>query len=138
MLFVLLSVLNAYAATTPSKTSNCDDVKNYADVSLPELQNLVNQDKVFLIDANSAESFKEHYIGKENHIAKDHVVNFGAVEKNLATALPPQKDTLIVAYCGGLKCVAWQKAAKAACKLHYTNIKHFAPGITGWVPNNKS
>jgi rhodanese-related sulfurtransferase len=39
---------------------------------------------------------------------------------------------MIVAYCGGPACTAWKKAAQDACKLGYTNIKHFKEGISGW------
>ena len=46
--------------------------------------------------------------------------------------LPADKNALIVAYCGGPKCGAWKKAAKAAAALGYTNIKHFSGGISGW------
>ena len=40
---------------------------------------------------------------------------------------------LIVAYCGGPKCMAYKAAATAALKLGYTNVKHLPDGIKGWV-----
>jgi rhodanese-related sulfurtransferase len=35
-------------------------------------------------------------------------------------------------------CTAWQRAAKAACEMGYTNIRHFSEGIKGWEKSNKS
>jgi rhodanese-related sulfurtransferase len=46
--------------------------------------------------------------------------------------LPKDKNALVVAYCGGPKCKAYEAAAKAAEKLGYTNIKHLTAGISGW------
>ena len=59
-------------------------------------------------------------------------LNFAAIKDNLASSLPKKKDALIIAYCGNPKCGAYLKAAKAAEKLGYTNIKHMAAGISGW------
>jgi len=46
--------------------------------------------------------------------------------------LPADKAALVVAYCGGPKCMAYQAGADAAMKLGYTNVKHFPGGISGW------
>ena len=59
-------------------------------------------------------------------------MNFAAIEDKLAASLPADKSTLIVAYCGNPKCPAYLRAAKAAKKLGYTNVKHMAEGISGW------
>jgi rhodanese-related sulfurtransferase len=37
-----------------------------------------------------------------------------------------------IAYCGNPKCGAYLRAAKAAQKLGYTNIKHMSAGISSW------
>ncbi|MDZ4288977.1 MAG: rhodanese-like domain-containing protein, partial [Prosthecobacter sp.] len=51
---------------------------------------------------------------------------------SLASALPKDKNALVVAYCGGPSCNAYQAAAKAAAALGYTNVKHLTAGISGW------
>ena len=51
---------------------------------------------------------------------------------DLKSMTQEQKDALIIAYCGNPQCGAYVKAAKAAQKLGYTNIKHMAAGISGW------
>ena len=52
--------------------------------------------------------------------------------KNLAKLLPKDKNTLVVAYCGGPGCSAYKRGAAAAEKLGYKNIKHLSAGISGW------
>ena len=46
--------------------------------------------------------------------------------------LPKNKDTLLIFYCGGLKCKLSHKSAKKAVALGYTNVKVFAEGFPGY------
>ncbi|MBL9134982.1 MAG: rhodanese-like domain-containing protein [Verrucomicrobiales bacterium] len=97
----------------------------FPDISVKEVKNLIKDKKVTLIDVNGSDSY-----------AKRHVptaLDFDAIEKDLAKHLPADKDALIVAYCGGPKCKAYQAAANAAEKLGYKNVKHMSAGISGWV-----
>ncbi len=97
----------------------------YPDISVAEVKAAIKAKKITLIDVNGSDSY-----------AKKHVpgaLNFDEVEKDLAKALPADKDALIVAYCGGPKCSAYKAAADAAGKLGYKNVKHMSAGISGWV-----
>lgn len=97
----------------------------FADVSVKEVKALVKEKKATIIDVNGSDSY-----------AKRHVpgaLDFDVIEKDLAKALPADKDSLIIAYCGGPKCNAYQAAAKAAAELGYKNVKHMSAGISGWV-----
>lgn len=96
----------------------------WADVSIKELKTAISEKKVTIIDVNGSESYKQGHI--------PGAIDFDAAEDKLATVLPKDKDALIVAYCGGPKCKAYQSAAKAAQKLGYKNIKHLSVGISGW------
>ena len=49
--------------------------------------------------------------------------------------LPKDKKTLLIYYCGGLKCALSHKSAFAAEKLGYTNIKVYAAGYPDWKKN---
>jgi len=127
----LLSVLLASAtfADVAEKKVNCKDEKNYPLIEKSELTSLVNQKKtdpnaVFVVDVNSKDSFEKTKIPT--------AINFGIEGKNFTSKLPADKNSLIVAYCGGPKCTAWKKAAEVACNQGYKNIKHFKGGITGW------
>ena len=96
----------------------------YPDISIKEVKALVASKKAVFIDVNGTESY-----------AKGHVpgaLDFDAIEKDLAKALPADKSSLIVAYCGGPRCKAYKAAAEAAEKLGYKNVKHMSAGISGW------
>ena len=119
---ILLFQLNVFAA------SNCNKEENYPNVTKAELEKIVNNKSATIIDVNDDESFKSSHV--------PGAIHFASVEKNFATALPADKSAEIVAYCGGPMCTAWKKAARKACEMGYTNIKHFKEGIKGW--NKKS
>ncbi len=46
--------------------------------------------------------------------------------------LPKDKNTLLIFYCGGLKCKLSHKSARKAEKLGYNNVKVFATGFPAW------
>ena len=96
----------------------------FPDISVTEVKALAESKKAVIIDVNGSESF-----------AKGHIpgaVDFASVKDKLASVLPKDKNTPIVAYCGGPKCKAYQAAATAAEKLGYKNIKHMSAGLSGW------
>lgn len=96
----------------------------YPDISINKLKKAIEDGKVTVIDVNGSSSY-----------AKGHIpgaIDFAANSENLAAKLPAEKDALIVAYCGGPACSAYQRAASAAEKLGYTNVKHLSAGIAGW------
>ncbi|HEU5078240.1 MAG TPA: rhodanese-like domain-containing protein [Opitutaceae bacterium] len=97
----------------------------YPDISEKDLQAAIASKSVVLLDANGSDSYREAHI--------PGAIDFIAQEKQIGNLLPANKDALIVAYCGNEQCTAYKAAAKTAEKLGYTNIKHFAPGIQGWV-----
>jgi len=96
---------------------------DYPDVTIDQLNKAIKDNSVVLLDANGTSSF-----------AKGHIpgaIDFASV-KDLSAKLPKDKNTLIVAYCGGPRCMAYKKAAQAAKELGYTNVKHLSAGISGW------
>lgn len=96
----------------------------FADISVTEVKALTESKKAVIIDVNGSESYAKGRI--------PGALDYAAIKGNLASALPKDKNTLIVAYCGGPKCKAYQAAANAAEKLGYKNIKHMSAGISGW------
>ncbi|MCB1089194.1 MAG: rhodanese-like domain-containing protein [Verrucomicrobiae bacterium] len=96
----------------------------YPDISINELKAAIKDGKVTVIDVNGSSSY-----------AKGHIP--GAIDfrstKDLAAALPKEKDALVVAYCGGPSCSAYKAAATKAEELGYTNVKHLSAGISGWL-----
>ena len=96
----------------------------FPDVSITEVKALAESKKAVIIDVNGTESYKKGRV--------PGALNFDDIKGKLADTLPKDKNTPIVAYCGGPKCKAYQAAATAAEKLGYKNIKHMSAGISGW------
>ena len=96
----------------------------FPDISITDLKSAIEGKKVTVIDVNGSDSYKKGHIPT--------AINYDAAKDSLASALPKEKDALVVAYCGGPKCQAYQAAAKAAKQLGYTNVKHLSAGIAGW------
>lgn len=96
----------------------------YPDISITELKSAIESKKVTVIDANGTDSFKGGHI--------PGAVDFATTKAKLSEVLPKDKNALVVAYCGGPACNAYQAAAKAAQELGYKNVKHLSAGISGW------
>ena len=97
---------------------------HYPDITITDLKSAIASKSVTILDANGSDSYKEGHI--------PGAIDFSATKQKLAKVLPKDKSALIVAYCGGPQCQAYQAAAKAAEKLGYKNVKHLAAGISGW------
>ena len=97
----------------------------FADLSVKQLKKAIKAKKVTVIDVNGTASYKEGHIPT--------AIDFAKVNADLAKHLPKDKKALVVAYCGGPKCSAYQRAAKAAKALGYTNVKHLSAGKSGWI-----
>ena len=96
----------------------------YPDISIAELKSAIDAKKVTLIDVNGTESWQKGHI--------PGAIDFQATKDKLASVLPKDKNALVVAYCGGPKCMAYKEAAKTAKELGYKNVKHLSAGISGW------
>ena len=96
----------------------------YKEISIKEVRELVDGKKAVIIDVNGTESYNKGRI--------PGALNYETVKSGLAAALPKDKNATIVAYCGGPKCKAYEKAAKAASDLGYKNVRHLVAGISGW------
>ena len=99
----------------------------FPDISIDELKAAIKDKKVTVIDVNGSASFKAGHV--------PGAIDFRGT-KDIAKVLPSDKSALVVAYCGGPTCSAYQAAAKAAKELGYTNVKHLSAGISGWKAAN--
>ena len=97
---------------------------HYPDIEIKDLKSAMTSKNVTLLDVNGTDSYKQGHI--------PGAIDFTANKAKLASLLPKDKNALIVAYCGGPKCTAYQTAAKAAKDLGYKNVKHLTAGISGW------
>jgi rhodanese-related sulfurtransferase len=100
------------------------------EVTFEELKGFVAKKSAVLVDANGTSTYKEGHI--------PGAIDFEKHEADLGKVLPKDKKTLIVAYCGGPLCVAWESAAKKLKTLGYTNVKHFKGGLKGWKDSGQA
>lgn len=96
----------------------------FPDISISEVRALAESKKAVIIDVNGTDSYKKGRV--------PGALDYAIIKDQLGKVLPQDKNALIVAYCGGPKCRAYQAAANAAEKLGYKNIKHMSAGISGW------
>ena len=122
-------ILFSSGGVLASDLVDCRSESSYPLITKMELLERISKNSVFIVDVNSAESFKKVHI--------PGAIHFSSHEKQFESLLPAQKDALIVSYCGSEKCGAWMKAAQQACKLGYRNVRHFKPGIQGWVASRE-
>jgi rhodanese-related sulfurtransferase len=97
----------------------------FPDISIKDLNEAISAKKVTVIDVNGTDTWEKNRI--------PGAINFEATKAELAKALPKDKKALVVAYCGGPQCSAYQAAAKAAKELGYKNVRHLSAGISGWL-----
>lgn len=97
---------------------------DFADVSIKEVKTFSESKKAVIIDVNGTESYEQGRV--------PGALNYDVIKDKLASSLPADKNTLIIAYCGNPKCKAYREAAEAAEKLGYKNVKHMSAGIKGW------
>ena len=96
----------------------------FPEIKIDELKKEIDAKKVTVIDVNGTDSYKSGHI--------PGAIDYASSKAKLASVLPKDKNALVVAYCGGPKCQAYQSAAKAAEQLGYKNVKHLTAGISGW------
>ncbi|MGA6927114.1 MAG: rhodanese-like domain-containing protein, partial [Desulfosarcina sp.] len=82
---------------------------------------------VMLIDSRP---YKPKYV--QGHIPMAVSIPDSQFEK-MTDRLPTDKNSLLIFYCGGLKCKLSHKSAMKAEALGYTNVKVFAEGFPKWM-----
>ena len=114
----------------------------YEIISTDELKQLLDSgtDLVLVDTMPYDESFKkEHIAGAKNFLFPipdmtewDPQETGGKTQEQYAELLGPDKDRLIVIYCGFVKCTRSHNGAVWARKLGYTNVKRHPGGIFAW------
>lgn len=113
------------AAAGPKPVAGVSETQAGAsDISLADLKQAIADKAIVLLDCNGSTSYAAGHI--------PGAVDFEGAKADLGKTLPTDKAALVVAYCGGPKCMAYRAGAEAATKLGYTNVKHFSGGISGW------
>ena len=84
-------------------------------------------ENVMIVDARP---YKVKYT--KGHIPGAINISFTEFDKK-TDLLPEDKNSLLIFYCGGLKCKLSHKSAKKAEKLGYKNVKVYAKGYPDWI-----
>ena len=85
---------------------------------------------VEIIDARPTRKYDK------GHIVPAINIPFSKIDQSTAL-LPEDKSTLLIYYCGGLKCPLSHKSAFRAEKLGYTNIAVYAAGYPDWLKHGQ-
>ena len=97
--------------------------KHYPEVAYSELRKTIDAGEVFIIDANSADSYNGGHLPTAAPLSD---------REKLERHLPVTKSYPIVVYCGGPQCTAWHKAADYAAARGFTNVRHYKGGLKDW------
>lgn len=95
----------------------------YSEMTREALSTQLKAGTITLIDANGSESYSEGHI--------PGALDFESLKANPG-ALPQDRSTPLVVYCGGPRCGAWKSAAEDLTAMGYTRISHYPGGLMGW------
>lgn len=108
-------------------------------ISASEAKQLMDKEKVFLVDCRSAFNYGKKHIPKAKLISYQHTYKKTASGnkpslKNIdISRLPASKDTLIIFYSHGVTGWKSYKAASAAIKAGYSNVHWLRGGLKEWT-----
>lgn len=119
---VLLMAFGLMGLTVQSTASESGDAPS---ISRKDLKSAMADGKVTLIDCTGTQTYSERHI--------PGAIDMEANAERLAELLPADKKALIVSYCSNEDCPRYKDGVKAAARLGYKKIKHYAPGIRGWT-----
>jgi len=146
----LLALLGAAGAASAFGTKDLDDEKaavtfareiergHYKIVTTQELKSWQDQKKAMLIVDTMpyADSYRKHHLPSAvpMEFPIPEVTALDAVKKaQLEKLLGPDKNRLIVFYCGFTACTRSHNGAMWAAKLGYRNIYRYPGGIKAWL-----
>jgi rhodanese-related sulfurtransferase len=112
------------SSSTERAAPSAAEEKTIAEVTVSDVQRLVNDKAATILDANDGDTRKEYGVvpgalllpGKEYPLS----------------VLPASKTDKLVFYCGGTQCRASDKAASRAASAGYSDVSVMRAGIRGW------
>lgn len=131
-IFILLAfaLMTVLATSTVQATSNqVGGYKNIVDFAFVQQYAAVPmRDDVVVIDSRPIRKYDPGYISPALNIPDREF-------DKMAGQLPTDKSTLLIFYCGGMKCPLSHQSAVKAEALGYANIKVYAAGYPDWIKN---
>ena len=115
------SNIHVYAAGYPDWTAN----GGLASVSPKYVKDMIEKGAGVVVDARPPRKFKKAHVPGAVSVPTTRF-------DQMHDALPEDKDTELVFYCGGYHCTLSVKGATKARALGYTNAKVFQAGYPAW------
>lgn len=129
LLFPLLLLWSVMAmAEKPTAPHEIDGAKNLTAEQVIEL--ILNNQELVVIDARKQEEYSKGHI--ENAIS---LLDTGMTEKALAKHVS-NKQTPVLFYCNGERCLRSTHAARKALRWGYTRVYWFRGGWVEWQKKN--
>jgi thiosulfate/3-mercaptopyruvate sulfurtransferase len=132
-----VSQANVQAEFLAMKAASEKERGDYKLISLHELKEILEaKEDILVVDTMPYEaSYKKQHIPTavqfEFPIPEMNAMDVGT-EQQYRDLLGPDKDKMIVVYCGFVKCGRSHNGAMWAVKLGYTNVYRCLGGIRGW------
>jgi rhodanese-related sulfurtransferase len=126
VLVIVLSLSTFYSSADPKGFKAYPNIVDYDFVA--EQGGIPRRDNVMVIDSRGARKFDQGHIPVAVNIS-------ASLFDNQSERLPKDKSSLLIFYCGGIKCPLSHKSAYKAEALGYTNIKVYAAGYPDWIAN---
>lgn len=95
---------------------------NVNTVTVDEAAQIVAAGTHTVFDVNSPQRYAQGHLPGAVNVAKDAVTE----------ALPADKATPVLFYCGSITCQAAPNAAAHAASLGYSDVSVLSAGISGW------
>lgn len=103
--------------------------KNYMEVGIPVVKSALEKDSALLMDARPRLKYLAETIPGAMYM------NDTELDK-LAGRFPMDKNTTIIAFCGGYQCHKSHVVANKLVELGYKKVKVFAAGLPAWKKAN--
>ena len=124
VIFALTAAGSAVAEQKGFKTY--PKIVDYAFVT--EQGGIPRRDGVTVVDSRGARKFDQGHVPVAVNIS-------ASLFEEQVGRLPEDKSSLLIFYCGGIKCPLSHKSAFKAEALGYTNIRVYAAGYPDWTGN---
>jgi rhodanese-related sulfurtransferase len=126
VLAIVLTLATTYSSAESKGFKAYPKTVNYDFVA--EQGAIPRRDNVMIVDSRGARKFDQGHIPVAVNIS-------ASLFDSQSERLPEDKSSLLIFYCGGIKCPLSHKSAFKAEALGYTNIQVYAAGYPDWIAN---
>lgn len=94
-------------------------------VDFPEVHQIWKHGEAVFVDTRSAANFRRGHIPDAVNVPINRV-------RQTLSALPTDKEVLLITYCGSIECPNAYQLMNVLLRYGYRNVKFFPRGIRGW------